>query len=87
MKMAASKALAMLAREPVPDEVARAYEGKRFEFGPEYIIPIPFDPRLIYYITEAVAKAAMASDTATQPITDWVEYKFILRAHIEHTHF
>jgi len=87
MKMAASKALAMLAREPVPDEVARAYEGKRFEFGPEYVIPTPFDPRLIYYVTEAVAKAAMASGTATQPITDWVEYKFSLRARIEHTHF
>ena len=59
MKMAAANALAMLAREPVPDEVARAYQGKRFNFGADYIIPTPFDPRLIYKVSEAVAKAAI----------------------------
>ena len=59
MKMAAATALANLAREPVPDEVSRAYSGKRFSFGAEYIIPTPFDPRLIYKVSEAVAKAAI----------------------------
>ncbi len=76
MKMAAALALANLAREPVPDEVARAYEGKRMEFGHEYIIPTPFDPRLIYVVSEAVAKAAISSGAATQNIEDWTEYKF-----------
>lgn len=71
MKMAAALALANLAREPVPDEVARAYEGKRMVFGHEYIIPTPFDPRLIYVVSEAVAKAAMSSGAATKDITDW----------------
>ncbi len=80
MKMAAALALANLAREPVPDEVARAYEGKRMEFGHEYIIPTPFDPRLIYVVSEAVAKAAISSGAATQQIEDWTEYKFQLRA-------
>ena len=59
MKMAAATALAELAREPVPNEVARAYQGKRFTFGADYIIPTPFDPRLIYKVSEAVAKAAI----------------------------
>jgi len=63
--MAAALALADLARQPVPDEVARAYEGKRMSFGPEYIIPTPFDPRLIYVVSEAVAKAAIESGSAT----------------------
>jgi len=76
MKMAAALALADLARQPVPNEVARAYEGKRFSFGPDYIIPTPFDPRLIYVVSEAVAKAAISSGAATQQIEDWVEYKF-----------
>lgn len=65
MKMAAALALADLARQEVPDEVARAYEGKRFTFGPDYIIPTPFDPRLIYIVSEAVAKAAISSGAAT----------------------
>lgn len=76
MKMAAALALADLARQEVPDEVARAYEGKRFSYGPEYIIPTPFDPRLIYVVSEAVAKAAISSGAATQIIEDWTEYKF-----------
>jgi len=76
MKMAAALALAELAREPVPNEVARAYEGKRFSFGRDYIMPTPFDPRLIYVVSEAVAKAAISSGSATQTIEDWTEYKF-----------
>ena len=64
MKMAAALALADLAQQPVPDEVARAYEGKRFSYGPDYIIPTPFDPRLIYVVSEAVAKAAIRSGVA-----------------------
>ena len=75
MKMATALALAMLAREDVPNEVARAYGGKRFSFGPEYIMPTPFDPRLIYTLPPAVAQAAMDSGVAKIPITDWVEYK------------
>ena len=55
MKMATAKALAELAKEPVPDEVARAYGGKRFKYGPEYIVPTPFDPRLIERIPMVVA--------------------------------
>ena len=76
MKMAAALALAELAQKPVPDEVARAYGGKRFSFGPEYIIPTPFDPRLLYTVSEAVAKAAITSGIATTFIDDWVEYRF-----------
>ena len=64
MKMQTALALAELAHEPVPDVVARAYNGKRFEFGPDYIIPTPFDPRLIERIPPAVAKAAMDSGIA-----------------------
>lgn len=64
MKMAAALALAELARTDVPDEVARAYNGKRFSFGNEYIIPTPFDPRLIFRVSEAVAKAAISSGVA-----------------------
>ena len=85
--MAAALALAELAREPVPNEVARAYEGKRFSFGRDYIIPTPFDPRLIYVVSEAVAKAAISSGSATQTIEDWTEYKFQLRARTMHTYF
>ena len=59
MKMAAANALANMTRDPVPDDVARAYQGRRFAFGPDYIIPTPFDPRLIYRVSEAVAKAAI----------------------------
>ena len=87
MKMAAALALAMLAREPVPDEVARAYGGKRFSFGINYIIPTPFDPRLIYTIPKAVAKAAMDSGIAKVHITDWEEYKHELRIRTLKTHF
>merc|ERR1719215_2545456 len=87
MKMAAAKALAMLAREPVPDEVSRAYSGKKFTFGPEYIMPTPFDPRLIYIVSEATAKAAMESGIATIQIEDWEEYRFSLKMKTTHTYF
>jgi malate dehydrogenase (oxaloacetate-decarboxylating)(NADP+) len=56
-------------------------------FGPEYIIPTPFDPRLIYVVSEAVAKAAIRSGVAQTFIDDWVEYKFQLRARTMHTYF
>jgi malate dehydrogenase (oxaloacetate-decarboxylating)(NADP+) len=64
MKMAAAIALAELAREPVPESVSRAYDNKKFEFGIKYIIPTPFDPRLLYNVSSAVAKAAMSSGIA-----------------------
>lgn len=64
MKLAAAHALANLAREPVPIEVSAAYQGKTFEFGKDYIIPTPFDPRLLYHVSSAVAKAAMESGAA-----------------------
>ena len=64
MKMAAAIALANLAKKPVPDSVKAAIPGRDFTFGPEYIIPTPFDPRLIFEIPVAVAKAAMESGIA-----------------------
>ena len=78
MKIAAAEALAALAREDVPDEVAAAY-GARPKYGPDYIIPVPFDPRLIYSIPPAVAKAAMDSGVARRPIVDADAYKQQLR--------
>ena len=71
----------------MPEIVSRAYEGKKLEFGREYIIPTPFDPRLIYEVPMAVAKAAMESGVANTPIQDWAEYKFQLRMRIQHTYF
>ena len=62
--MAAAKALSELAREPVPEIVSRAYDNKEFSFGINYIIPTPFDPRLLYTVSSAVAKAAMDSGIA-----------------------
>ncbi|MFA6265729.1 MAG: NADP-dependent malic enzyme [Pseudolabrys sp.] len=79
MKIAAAHALAQLAREDVPDEVALTY-GTRFKFGPEYIIPTPFDPRLISSIPPAVAKAAMETGVARKPIEDMEAYKLQLSA-------
>jgi malate dehydrogenase (oxaloacetate-decarboxylating)(NADP+) len=75
MKVAAAKALAQLAREDVPDEVAAAYAGARPTFGPEYIIPAPFDPRLIWYVPPLVAQAAMDTGVARKPIEDMNAYK------------
>ena len=74
MKVAAAEALAALARQDVPDDVAAAYQGNRPKFGPQYIIPVPFDPRLISAIPLAVAKAAMDSGVARKPIPDLEKY-------------
>jgi len=74
MKMAAVRALAELARTPVPDIVNLAYNTKTINFGPEYIIPKPLDPRLLATVAPAVAKAAIESGVAMKPITDWEGY-------------
>ncbi len=79
MKIAAAQALADLAREDVPDDVAAAY-GSRPKFGPDYIIPVPFDPRLIYSVPPAVAKAAMDTGVARKPIVDMDAYREQLRS-------
>src|ERR1700704_5118059 len=79
MKIAAARALAELAREDVPDEVAAAY-GARPKFGPEYIIPVPFDPRLISFIPPAIASAAMETGVARRPIVDMDAYRAQLRS-------
>jgi malate dehydrogenase (oxaloacetate-decarboxylating)(NADP+) len=79
MKIAAARALADLAREDVPDEVAAVY-GARPKFGPDYIIPVPFDPRLIWYVPPAVAKAAMDTGVARKPIVDMDAYRHQLSA-------
>jgi malate dehydrogenase (oxaloacetate-decarboxylating)(NADP+) len=78
MKIAAAQALAQLAREDVPDEVAAAY-GTRPKYGPDYIIPVPFDPRLISAVPPAVAKAAMDTGVARKPIVDMEAYSQQLR--------
>lgn len=74
MKMAASKALAGLAKEKVPEIVINAYGGKDFSFGKEYIIPKPFDPRVLWYVAPAVAKAAIETGVAKHKIEDWNTY-------------
>lgn len=79
MKMAAVKALAELAKEPVPEQVNIAYGETRLAFGKDYIIPKPFDPRLIAEIPPAIAKAAIESGIAQEPIEDWDKYKESLR--------
>ncbi|MEJ8818104.1 NADP-dependent malic enzyme [Lacibacter sp. H407] len=78
MKLAAVKALAELAKTPVPDIVNMAYNEKNISFGATYIIPKPLDPRLLSYVAPAVAKAAMESGVAQHPITDWEKYEDIL---------
>ncbi|GHE70601.1 malic protein NAD-binding protein [Camelimonas fluminis] len=80
MKIAAVEALAALAREDVPDAVAAAYQGSRPRFGREYIIPVPFDPRLIHTVPPAVAKAAMDTGVARRPIVDMQRYRNELSA-------
>ncbi|MGD0762790.1 MAG: NADP-dependent malic enzyme [Roseiarcus sp.] len=80
MKIAATHALAELAREDVPDEVAHAYRGARPRFGRDYIIPVPFDPRLIHVVPIAVAKAAIDSGVARRPIADMNAYEAQLSA-------
>jgi malate dehydrogenase (oxaloacetate-decarboxylating)(NADP+) len=83
MKIAAAQALADLAREDVPDEVDAAYGGMRLRYGPEYIIPVPFDPRLIAAVPAAVAQAAMDSGVARRPIEDMDEYRQKLSARLD----
>ena len=75
MKMAAAKALAELAKEPVPEVVSRAYGGRSFSFGRDYIVPKPFDPRVIEYEAVAVAQAAVEDGVAASPVTDWEAYR------------
>lgn len=85
MKIAAAEAIANLAREAVPEEVAAAYGGKAASFGQEYIIPAPFDPRLMEVVPAAVARAAMESGVAQKPIADMVGYRQSLRARLNPT--
>ena len=75
MKRAAVNALAALAREPVPEEVSRSYEGQRFEFGKDYILPKPFDPRVLTSVAPAVARAAIESGVAQRRVEDWYDYR------------
>lgn len=83
MKMAAARALAGLAKEPVPPSVTEAYGGVEFSFGPDYIVPKPFDPRVIEWEAVAVAKAACEEGLASRPITDWESYKLALRERMQ----
>ena len=83
MKIAAARALAMLAREDVPDEVALAYQGRKLKFGRDYIIPSPFDPRLIWYVPPFIAEAAMATGVARQPIADMDAYRASLKRRLD----
>ncbi|MGV3579512.1 NADP-dependent malic enzyme [Brevundimonas sp.] len=83
MKIACAHALAQLAREDVPDEVAVAYRGRKLKFGPEYIIPTPFDPRLIWYIPPFVARAAMDTGVSRVSIDDMDEYRAALRERVD----
>ncbi|SME94913.1 allosteric NADP-dependent malic enzyme [Tistlia consotensis] len=85
MKIAAAQALAALAREDVPDEVDRAYAGRRLRYGPEYIIPAPFDPRLIVAIPKAVAQTAMETGVARKPIEDMEGYEQQLSGRLDPT--
>ncbi|MGB0256380.1 MAG: NADP-dependent malic enzyme [Flavobacteriaceae bacterium] len=82
MKMAAVRALARLAKEPVPEQVNVAYDQTRLSFGKDYIIPKPFDPRLLVEIPPEVAKAAIESGVATAPIEDWDRYKETLQSRL-----
>ncbi|SBV34804.1 NADP-dependent malic enzyme [uncultured Sphingopyxis sp.] len=85
MKIAAAYAIADLARQQVPEEVAAAYGGRASSFGPEYIIPSPFDPRLMEIVPAAVAKAAMDTGVAQRPIEDLGDYRTQLRARLNPT--
>jgi len=85
MKTAAAHAIASLAREDVPDEVDMAYSGKHLQYGPEYIIPAPFDPRLITTVPPAVAQAAMESGVARRPLIDMDAYRNELTARLDPT--
>ncbi|MEC9177387.1 MAG: phosphate acyltransferase, partial [Pseudomonadota bacterium] len=85
MKIAAAQAIAELAREDVPDEVVAAYSGEALQYGESYIIPAPFDPRLIVAVSAAVAQAAIDSGVARKPITNMDNYRHELRARLDPT--
>ena len=82
MKIAAAQALAELAREPVPEEVSNAYSGRKMKYGPDYIIPVPFDPRLIHTIPVKVAEAAIKSGVARKELGSIDEYRNRLASHL-----
>jgi malate dehydrogenase (oxaloacetate-decarboxylating)(NADP+) len=86
MKIAAAHALAELAREPVPDAVLRAYDLEALTFGPDYLIPKPFDPRVLWKVAPAVAEAAMAEGLARAPIEDMDAYKTELQTRFRASH-
>lgn len=86
MKIAAAKSIAALAREHVPEEVLSAYAGRKLQYGPEYIIPVPFDSRLITNVSAAVAIAATETGVARKPITDIEDYKAELGARLNPTY-
>ncbi|MEG1451272.1 NADP-dependent malic enzyme [Brevundimonas sp.] len=83
MKVACAEALAALAREDVPDEVAAAYRGRKLKFGADYIIPSPFDPRLIWYIPPFIAQVAMDTGVARMPIENMEAYRISLRQRVD----
>ena len=85
MKIAAAEAIAALAREDVPDEVHAAYRGRKLRYGRDYLIPTPFDPRLISMVPPAVAKAAMESGVARKPLADMARYRQELRSRLDPT--
>ncbi|MFP3020689.1 MAG: malic enzyme-like NAD(P)-binding protein [Wolbachia sp.] len=82
MKIAAADAIAKLAREPVPGEISAVYGGRKMSYGREYIIPTPFDPRLISIVSPAVAKAAVDSGVARKAIQDWSKYENQLKSRL-----
>ncbi|XCA33810.1 MAG: malic enzyme-like NAD(P)-binding protein [Wolbachia endosymbiont of Polyergus mexicanus] len=82
MKIAAADAIAKLAREPVSDEISAVYGGRKMSYGREYIIPTPFDPRLISIVSPAVAKAAVYSGVARRAIQDWSKYENQLKSRL-----
>jgi malate dehydrogenase (oxaloacetate-decarboxylating)(NADP+) len=86
MKVAAAHALAQLARETVPDSVLRAYDLENLSFGPDYLIPKPFDPRVLWTVAPAVARAAVEEGLARTPIEDFDEYKTALQARFSASH-
>ncbi len=86
MKIAAARGLAELAREPVPDAVLRAYDLEQLSFGPEYLIPKPFDSRVLWTVAPAVARTAMEEGLARKPIEDFDEYRNELRARFQASH-
>ncbi len=83
MKVAAAQALAKLAQEDVPDSVLKAYSLDRLEFGPDYIIPKPFDPRVLWYVAPAIAKTASEEGVARVPLSDVQAYADSLQARFQ----